>query len=785
VLNLVEPRGVQRGTEAEIQLHGERLENPQQLLFYQPGIELLTLTARDPQHVVARLRIAPDAPLGEHPLRLRTSGGITWQRTLWVGQFPVVFETEPNNSFDAPQPVPFNTTIQGIADREDADYFLVPLKKGQVLAVEVEAMRLGRTMFDVALAVVGPDRFELAVADDTALLRNDAFASLIAPADGEYRVLVREAAYEGNSNCEYRLHVGGFPRPAAVFPPGARPGEAPAFSFLPARAETPAAAITLPLTIPADAAGRFPLFATQAGLSAPSPNWIMVSPFAAAAEGEPNDAPHQATALAPPPCAGHGVLAKPGDADWFRVAAKKDQRLDFRVLGRSLRSPVDPVLVVHDAAGKQLAVNDDQGGLDSRLSLTAPADGELLVNVRDHLGRHGNDFTYRLEVAPPVPAISASLPVVERNNSQKWKTICVPRVNRYATVVNITRDNLACDATFTADSLPAGVTLATPPIPRSLQSFPAVFEAAADAPLAGGLHRFTIRTTGANTPQLAGPLHETIHHIEINNEGPYHTTESDYTPVAVVEPAPVRIEVDPPAVPLVRNGTLALTVRAVRAAGFAGPVTARFLWSPPGIGAPVTVDIPPDKTEARYELNAAADAPVADWQVCVLGEANTPQGPVLVASALVPLQVVEPFLSLSLELAATEQGKHTAVVGKLEIAQPFDGAATATLHGLPHGAATTPLNFSKADTQLTFPLTIAPDAVIGKHTGLFCRVAIPRNGQAITHTVGQGGTLRIDQPTTPPPATAQTAAQPAAAPPPRPAAAKPLSRLEQLRQRGQ
>ena len=36
-----------------------------------------------------------------------------------------------------------------------------------------------------------------------------------------------------------------------------------------------------------------------------------------------------------------------------------------KVLGRELRSPLDAVLAVRDAKGKNLANNDDQGGLDS------------------------------------------------------------------------------------------------------------------------------------------------------------------------------------------------------------------------------------------------------------------------------------------------------------------------------------------------------------------------------------------------------------------------------------
>ena len=51
-------------------------------------------------------------------------------------------------------------TVQGVADREDDDYYQVQCKKGQRLSVEVEAMRLGRVMFDPYIAILDKNRFE-------------------------------------------------------------------------------------------------------------------------------------------------------------------------------------------------------------------------------------------------------------------------------------------------------------------------------------------------------------------------------------------------------------------------------------------------------------------------------------------------------------------------------------------------------------------------------------------------------------------------------------------------
>lgn len=781
VLNLIEPRGGQRGSEVELHFHGDRLDGLQEILAYQPGIEVRSIAAADPKHATAKIFIKPDAPLGEHGLRLRTSGGLTYLRSFFVGQFPVVTEVDPNDTPAQAQRIELNTTVQGVAKSEDVDHYLCTLKKGQRFSAEVEAMRLGRTMFDAYVAIVDPRGFEIASCDDDALLRTDPFVSIVIPEDGDYRVLVREAAYEGNDACQYRVHIGGFPRPTAVFPAGARPRESLAFRFI----GDPLGDFEETTTIPADAAGRFPLFPTRDGLHAPSPLWIEVSSLATAGEIEPNPGLKQATPLPDLPCAVHGIIGGEGDADCFAFKAAKGENLTLKVLGRDLRSPLDAVLSVRDPNGKNLANNDDQGGPDAVLQWTAPEDGTYTTLVRDQLKRGGPDFGYRLEITRREPNVAAALPVVERDDSQKWKVISIPRGNRYAALVNFTRENIGGDLVLEPESLPAGVTLQPAVVHRSVNAAPMVFEAAADSPLGGGLHRLKVKSTG-DAPPAEGLLRELIHHIEINNQGPYHSATSDRIAIAVIDEAPFRLEIDPPAVPIVKNGTLQLKVRAARKEGYAEPITLKFLWNPPGIGSPVNITLPGDQTEALYELNANGDAAVGEWKICVLGEANTPQGPVLVSSSLTTLRIAEPYLAMTLDMAATEQGKPVSMIAKLDFPGTFQGQATAELLGLPHGAKTAPLAFSHGQAEIAFPLEIAPDAAVGKHTALFCRVTIPENGAAILHQVGQGGTLRIDKPAanTPPPPPTATPAPVAQAAPNTPPPAKPLSRLEQLRQRG-
>jgi hypothetical protein len=776
VLSRIDPPGGQIGTEVEVTFLGDRLDATQGALFYQPGLTLDGISQKDGKRATARLHIAADAALGEHSLRLHNPGGVTEVRSFWVGQFPTVAEAEPNAP-DTPQRIDLNRSVHGIADNEDEDCFVVTLKKGQRLSAEVEAMRLGRTFFDVSLAILDARGFELATCDDTPLLRTDAFVAILAPEDGDYRVVVREAAYEGNEQCRYRLHIGTFPRPTAVFPSGGKPGETIEFTFL----GDPAGPVRQSITLPAESNPRFPVFPEHDGQRAPSPLWISVSPLESVRDGDTSHLLKSATALPAPPCAAHGTIEAERPADWFRFSAKKGRNLVLRAIARSHGSPLDAVLSIHSTDGKSLVANDDQGGMDSTLQWTSPADGEYLVQIRDHLRRSGPDFTYRIEITDRSPALAATLPTVERVQSQKWKVIPVPRGGRYAAVVNLSRENIACDAVFEADSLPPGIAMHAARAPRQVTSFPVVFEAAPDATPGASLHGYRLRSDGLEPP-LTGRLTDTIHHIDINNQGPYHSATFDRIATAVIDATPFSIDLDPPAVPIVKNGTLKWKIRVTRQEGFAGKITARFLWHPPGTSGPNTVDIAPDQSEAFYEMHASGDAAAGDWQVCVLAEASTPKGPVLTSSALVPLKVAEPYVALTLDLAAAESGKPAVMRGTIETLRPFSGEAKVQLTGLPHGVTSPPQSFTADQPEILFPIEIAADARTGKHSGLFCVASIPENGGTIPHQTAMGATLRIDPPTKKPePEVASSQTKPAPAKPAGPAA-KPLSRLEQLRQ---
>src|SRR5438309_1001780 len=145
-LGIIQPRGAQRGTEVVVTFNGGRLADAQEILVYYPGITVKKLEVVNDAQLKVTFTIAPDCRLGEHAFRVRTATGISDLRTFWIGALPVVDEKEPNSDFAVPQPIALNSTVHGVVDGEDQDYFVVECKKGQRLSVEVEGMRLGVTV---------------------------------------------------------------------------------------------------------------------------------------------------------------------------------------------------------------------------------------------------------------------------------------------------------------------------------------------------------------------------------------------------------------------------------------------------------------------------------------------------------------------------------------------------------------------------------------------------------------------------------------------------------------
>lgn len=777
-LTKISPRGGQRGTEIDLTLSGTQLKDAQEIFLYQRGLEVLKLDAADDKTVKVRLKIAADASLGEHQLRLRTATGISDLKTFWVGPFPIIDEKEPNNNFKEPQKIPMGVTVAGVVTNEDVDYYSVELKKGQRLSVELEGIRLGNTLFDAYIAILDTKRFELVSADDTALLMQDPFVSMLAPEDGTYIILVREASYGGGENGAYRMHVGSFPRPWSVYPAGGKPGEELEVTFL----GDPSGPIKRKIKLPDAPNEKYGVYVDEDGQSPPSPNYMRVTDYPNILEVEPNNTLETATATTLPlPVAFNGVIEKDGDEDYFRFHAKKGESWEIRAYARAVRSPLDPVLYLYDAKGKEIASNDDQGGLDAAIRFNAGAEGDYVLRIRDHLHKGGPTFVYRIEFNTVKPSLYTHIPAYDREpRDQIRQWIVVPKGNKFATWIRVNRQGMSGNVNLSFPGLPEGIKVTVDPVIGEVDRAVAVFEAAPDAKVAGTLVEVVGKGEDPKAPVEGGFRQDVNLVYGPPNNTIYYGTRCDRLAVAVAEEAPFTLKIIEPKVPLVQSGSMNLKIVAERKPGFDKPIELRLLWTPPGMGAQGVVTMAQGQNEVLYPVNANGNAATKTWKIAFIGSAPGANGVVWVSTQLAPLTVAPPYVAMKIEMTSVEQGKECDVLCKLDQLKAFEGKAKVGIYGLPPNVTADPAEkeITKDDKEVHFRVKVAANSPAGQHKSLFGQVVVTENAEPIAHSVGAGGVLRIDTP--PPPkkdAPAAKAAEPKAGDP-----AKRLSRLEQLRQ---
>jgi hypothetical protein len=740
LLSLITPRGVQRGHEHKLRFTGQRLKGTEEVFLHDPssGITVTGITQVDDKKVDVTINVPAECRLGEQVAQLRTRGGISDYRSFFVGALPDVPETEPNNDLETAGPIEWNVTLSGICTNEDIDYFRLSGKKGQRLSVEVEAIRLG-AMFDAAIVLLNADRFEIATSDDTPLTNQDPWFSVLLPADGDYFVAIREASFRGNNACRYRMHVGDFPRPMAVFPAGGKRGEKLTVQFIDriANEDGSPRIIEQEITVPESKGFRPGIFYSDDQGITPSPLPFQISEFGSLAETEPNNNFNQ-TVVTDVPIAINGIISKPGDMDYFKFRAKKSQVLEISCYARRIGSGLDPIVNVFGADKKHIVGNDDATLLDSYLRFQAPADGEYFVRVRDHLKTGQPSFVYRLEIVPAKPQLTFK---IQRNDrySQLRQSIAIGQGNRFAVLLDATRKEFGGELKLLADNLPPGITMSAPPMHNNLNTMPVVFEATADAAIKGEL----IDLRGGHVDDAKNITGQFFNLADFAlgepNKTLYYGCRTEQLPIAVIEPLPFKIEIIQPKVPLLQNGSMKLKVVAHRNEGFDEPIQLNFPFRSPGVGTTNQITIPKGKSEVVYPLNANGKAQIGNWPMYVIGKSNV-RGPAWAASQMAELEIAELFVKFEFERASVGRGESTTIVCKIEQLMPFEGEARVKILGVPPDTTvSSDLAFNAETKELSFDLQATEKSPFGKHKP-FAQVTITKNGEPM---VSRAGTMEF------------------------------------------
>ncbi|HBE69331.1 MAG TPA: serine protease [Planctomycetaceae bacterium] len=764
------PPGGQLGTEIEVTIAGARLDDIHEVLVYTPGIKVSELKAASASKVTATMVIAQDCQPGLHAMRLVTKTGISNMRYFGVSPLPQITEKEPNSKFESPQPISLNTTINGVVQNEDVDYYEIQLAEGQKVTIELEGLRLGTEFFDPFVAILDRNRFEVARSDDAPLVQQDCVCSYVATDAGKYIIEVRESSFGGNDRCQYRLHVGDFPRPVSILPSGGRPGEKLVAQIVDASGQSWEQEIQLP-----DSPGDFAFVAERDGKFAPSPNMLRVADLPNA--GEEDDSDRAKLTVHTVPVALNGCLETAGDIDWFKISARKDQRINLTVYGRKfLRSPLDSWLEVHKAKGGRISVNDDSGGPDSKIeNLKIPEDGEYLIAIRDQLREGSPLHAYRIEVTPPKPSLDLTISEWQRYFSQ---TVTVPKGGRMAILVRALRRGFGGDLALALKDAPAGIKLKTDSIPASAQYMPVVFEAESDADINSTLSPLDAQTTATDRPTIEGGVAQRTMLVRGQNNRDMWGHDANRLAVSVGQAHPFSIELVQPTVPIVRGGTGYFTVRATRAEGHKDPIYLQPVYNPSGTSTSRSVRINADQTEVKVPITANTKAAIGEHPFVMLARSKATNAIVYSSSDYVTLPVEDSYFNFKFVKAVVEQGQGGNIIVGVTAKRPPEGEVEFEIVSLPAGvtAKQTKVKWDGKAEQVVFPVEVTSKARVAPHKTIHVKAYITRPTGVILQTAGRGE-LQV---TAPPvqPKDKPKASKPAA----KPTQTKPLSRLEQLRQ---
>ncbi len=756
-LSRLEPPAAQRGTDLEVRISGTELDEPQEIFFESGMITVKSLAGENGNAVKATLSIPADCPLGPHRMRVRTADGLSELRMFHVHGAQQVRDKEPNNEADTAQVVALGTAVWGTLGNEDVDVFKVKLPAGGRIAAVVEAVSLDQQMLDPHLEIVDANGFTLAACDDHPLLMQDAALAVVVEKAGDYYLRVRESAYAGGNGI-YLLHVGDFPIPHAAWPPGGKAGSPFEVEWL----GDPSGGFKSQVTVDQPGLdGVFRVRPEQGPRCSPLGVPFRVTSSPVVLVTEPAGEPDQSVRVSAP-VALAGRMEAADDVDWVRVQAPKGSVWKITGWGRRLGSPVDLVINAHrdDAKRQRITGNDDANGPDSVVQVTVPDEGSFLLRVNDFQQRGGPTFVYWIDVEPVSPQVTVSVPPAQTRTQQRL-VVAVPRGNRMALYFNAARTSCDDPAILNFADLPAGVAALTAPIEQPASGGLVVFEAAPDAPLGTAMAAVRVLRGAGEQPHQVGALRQGTDMVYGSpNRTTYRTALGDRLAVAVVEEAPVTIEVEQPAAPIARRGILELKVKVKRAPEFDGTVRVELPFKPPGISSS-TVDVKPDQTDVTVPLNASADAPVKEWKIAVAAslvasaasksdqkQARRAGRGSWIASRPVTLSVIEPLVELAAEKAVVEQGAATTLIFKASKPTSFEGTAKVRLMGLPVNTDAPVLDLKAGSEAIEFPVKVAADAPAGKHDNIFCRIEVPRGGAFIIHQT-PATSLRIDRPLPP------------------------------------
>lgn len=603
------PMGGKVGTEVEVAITGEHLEEVGDLIFSDPRITAKRKLDASGKPIADRyaVNIASDCPSGLYEARVMTRLGISSSRAFTVGKLTEVTQTKPNRTLATALELPLNSVCNGAVAERSVDYYTFPAKKGQRLVVDCATRGIDSKLNATVIIADAAGR-------DLLVERRGGALDFAVPKDGTYVIKVHELTFKGGPAFFYRLGL--WEQPAGT-PIVRQPATQPvnAFSWPPC---------------------GLPEKAQQE-------------------EVEPNNDRARAQRIKLP-CDIAGRFYPAADVDVYEFEAKKGEEWWIEVASERLDLPTDPAVLVQkvtkgspDALTDVLELGDipspvkvssngyaydgppyNAGTSDVLGKLTIKEDGLYRLQLSDLFGgtRSEPGHVYRLVIrraAPDFALVAWALHMELRNGDRA--ALSKPLALRGGAtmaleVVAFRRDGFDGDIELAMDGLPKGVRAQGLKIPAGQSRGMMLITADADAPRGYANVAFVGRSTIAGRPvsrpcrlaSFAWPVPDSWSEI------PSPRLLAD-VPVSVsgLEPAPLTVTAKAPVLEATVGEKLTVPLAHKRTSDFSGEkIPMRMIGAgferAPGFDLPITAD----SSQVVLDLKAL-NVPPGEYRVSFLG----------------------------------------------------------------------------------------------------------------------------------------------------------------------
>lgn len=528
-----------------------------------------------PQDYQAEMTIAGDAPLGTRWCRVRTAQGITNALPFVVGVLPEIVEEEIDGQplvVEVQQPL----TINGrIFPRQDIDLWSFMATEGRPVTLYLAAVTLGSPL-EALIEVLDADGN--VVAEATGKLGRDPQLRFTPPSSGRFTTRIRDLRGSGLQNHVYRLTITDGPWLDSVYPLGGPRGQEIALEASGQAIPGNRLRVTLPDRVPG-------IYSENFVLNAESLNAVLF---------DIDNVQEVLESAAPAPsvsgdCALNGRISVPGEVDRWSIAAKKSQPLKLEVRAARLGSPLDAVLVLKSADGKEIARAEDMptGSPDCELTFTPPEDGDYIAEVSERFAsRGGPDFAYRIRVTDDLPGFEITYDLdallVDVGTEKKLPL----KLQR--------RGGFAGSVTLIVNNLPSGVTASDVTIAPKQNQGQLAFKCEAGTPVTFA------------TVQIVGKGEHERHTLSAvaHRLSPTRHPCEDALPLAVTLPAPFKYKSSYELKYIPRGATLTKLFQIDRGE-YTGPLRVQLAERQgrhlQGVTGPV-ITVPADANEFQYSV---------------------------------------------------------------------------------------------------------------------------------------------------------------------------------------